>query len=360
MRRLNSQNLLDLVNGAAIFSAGGGGDPGVGYKIVDELLSGGHAVKLMASKEVPGAAKVVNFACVGATTTIEYDSDAAVKTLKTLEEYVGFQAYATIPVELGGFNTLTAVDVAARCDIPVVDADGAGRSVPEVHLKVYTIDEIPLAPMVVADLHAENVVIVKETCNLRAAERIARVLAAEWNHSAYTARRILTGVQVKTSPVQLTLSKSIRIGKLLRESPHPVKAVLEETGGIKLFEGIVADADLKTEGGFTYVRVKLLGEKEYTGSLFEFKAKNEVLVAYKDGKVAAVAPDIITPINPETGKCVTAEKVRKGDKIAVLGLPAPKKWRTIKGLELWKEVLERNGIFEKYTPIGTSRADSLL
>jgi len=27
-------------------------------------------------------------------------------------------------VELGGFNTLAAVDVAARCGIPVVDADG--------------------------------------------------------------------------------------------------------------------------------------------------------------------------------------------------------------------------------------------
>jgi len=67
-----------------------------------------------------------------------------------------FSAHATIPVELGGFNTLAAVDVAARCNIPVMDADGAGRAVPEVHLKVYTIDSIPLASMVVADLHAKT------------------------------------------------------------------------------------------------------------------------------------------------------------------------------------------------------------
>ena len=351
MRTLNYQDLLDLVDGAAIFSAGGGGNPEVGYSIADKLISEGYTVRLVAPSEVPDNAKVVNFACVGATTAIEYDSNAAVKTLKALEEYAGFSAYATIPVELGGFNTLAAVDVAARCKIPVVDADGAGRSVPEVHLKVYTIDEIPLAPMAVADTYAKNVVIVKETMDARNAERIARILAAEWNQSAYTARRILTGVQVKTSPVQLSLSKSIKIGKLLRTTVEPIKAVLKETGGFKLFEGAVNYVERKTEAGFTFVEVKLSGTYEYAKSSFEFKAKNEVLVAYKNGRFAAVAPDIITPVHPETGKCITAEKIEKGDKLAVLGLPAPQKWRTSKGLELWKDVLQRSGISEEYKPI---------
>jgi len=351
LRALNYQDLLDLVDGAAIFSAGGGGDPEVGYRIVDKLVSQGYTVKLVAPSEVPDNVKVVNFACVGATTAIEYDSDAAVKTLRALEEYAGFSAYATIPVELGGFNTLAAVDIAARCNIPVVDADGAGRSVPEVHLKVYTIDSIPLTPMVVADLHAKNIVIVKETMDSRAAERIARILAAEWNHSAYTARRILTGAQVKTSPIQLSLSMCMHIGKLLRTAVEPIKAVLKENNGFKLFEGIVEHAEQKTEGGFTFIDIKLRGTREYEGISFEFKAKNEVLVAYKDGKLAAIAPDIITPVHPETGKCITAEKIEKGDKLAVLGLLAPQKWRTKKGLELWEDVLQRSKILEEYIPI---------
>jgi len=353
LRILSYQELLDLVDGAAIFSAGGGGDPEIGYSIVDKLVSQGCTVKLVAPSEVPDNAKVVNFACVGATTTVEYYSDAAVKTLKTLEEYAGFSAYGTIPVELGGFNTLAAVDVAARCNIPVVDADGAGRSVPEVHLKVYTIDNIPLTPMVVADILAKNIVIVKETIDSRAAERIARILAAEWNHSAYTARRILTGAQVKTSPIQLSLSMSMRIGKLIRTAIEPIRAVLKETGGFKLFEGIVDYAERKTEAGFTFTDIKLRGTCEYAGSVFEFKAKNEVLVAYKDGKLSAIAPDIVTPVHPETGRCITAEKIEKGDKLAVLGLPAPKKWRTGQGLELWKDVLQRSNIFEEYVPIET-------
>jgi DUF917 family protein len=353
LKILSYQNLLDLVDGAAIFSAGGGGAPELGYNIADKLGAQGHTVRLVAPSEVPEKAKVVNFACVGATTSIEYDSEAAVKTLKALEEYVGFSAYATIPVELGGFNTLAAVDVAARSNIPVVDADGAGRSVPEVHLKVYTIDNIPITPMVVSDLHAKNMVIVKETIDSKAAERIARTLAAEWNQSAYTARRILTGAQTRISPIQLSLSKSMRIGKLLRTAIEPIKAVLKETQGFKLFEGVVDQVERKTEAGFTFIKMMIHGSHEYAKSTFAFKAKNEVLVAYKNGRLAAIAPDIITPVHPETGRCITAEKIEKGEKLVVLGLPAPQKWRTNKGLELWKDVLQRSKILEDYVPIET-------
>jgi DUF917 family protein len=348
LRTLSYQDLLDLVDGAAIFSAGGGGDPEGGYGIADKLASEGFAVRLVAPSEVPDDAKVVNFACVGATTTLEYDSAAAVKTLKALVEYARFSTFATIPVELGGFNTLAAVDVAARGGVPVVDADGAGRAVPEVHLKVYNLDGISLVPMAIADVHARNVVIVKETSDLKAAERIARVLATEWNHSAYTARRVLTGAQVKTSPIQLSLTRSMQIGKLLRKAVDPVEAVLKETGGFKLFEGGVESAQQETKNGFTFVNVELLGTQDYEGQVFELKAKNEVLVAQRDGKLAAIAPDIITPVHPETGKCVTAEKIEKDDKLTVLGLPAPDKWRTSKGLELWKDALERAGIHEEY------------
>lgn len=350
LKTLNHQDLLDLVNGSAIFSAGGG-DPTAGHKIVDKLASDGYDVEIVVPSEIPDDAKIVNFACVGATTSIDYDSDAAVRTLRTLEEYENFSSYAIIPVELGGFNTLAAVDVAARCRIPIVDGDGAGRSVPEVHLKVYTIDNISLTPMVVADLHAKNIVIVKEAFDSKAGERIARNLAAEWNHSAYTARRILTGVQAKNSPIQLSLSRSMRVGRILRLTTDPIDAVLKETEGFKLFEGILDFARQETKAGFTFVEARLHGNHEFAESTFEFKAKNEVLAAYRNGRLAAIAPDVITPVNAETCLCITAEKIKKGDKLVVLGLPAPRRWRTSEGLELWKDVLQRSEILENYVPI---------
>ncbi|UCE44090.1 MAG: DUF917 domain-containing protein [Candidatus Bathyarchaeota archaeon] len=351
MKKLSRQDLIDLVDGAAIFSAGGGGDPEAGYKIADDLVEEGYDVNLLDPAMVPDDAVVINFACVGATSTITYDSEAAVKTFQTLEEYAGREAYSIIPVELGGFNTLAAIDVAARCGIPIVDADGAGRAVPEVHLKVYTIDDIPLAPMAIADIHGENIIVVKEARDSKSAERIARVLATEWDQSAYTARRILTGTQVKTSPILHTLSKSIRIGMLLRKNANPTEMVLKEANGFRLFEGVVEKIERRTTAGFTWTRVRLRGRDEGRDVRFELKAKNEILVAYINGKLAAMAPDIITAVHPETGRCVTAEKIRKAQRLIVLGFLAPKKWRTRRGLELWKDVLQRSNVNEAYVPI---------
>jgi len=343
--------LADLVEGAAIFSSGGGGDPQIGSNIVERLLEKRCPVHLIDPKEVPDNQIVINFACVGATANAAYHSDAAVKTLRTLEEFLGKKAFAVIPVELGGFNTLAAVDVAARRGIPVVDADGAGRAVPEVHLKVYTLDDIPLAPMAVADIDAENIVLIKQTRDSEAAERITRTFATEWNQTVYTARRVLTGKQVKTSPVPNTLSMSIRIGTLLRKALDPLAAVLKETKGFLLFEGTVAKAEQETRSGFTWTTLGLNGTNEAKNSSFELKAKNEFLIAHKDGKLAAIAPDIITTVNPETGRCTPAEKVKKGDKLTVIGIPAPSKWRSKKGLKLWQGVMQRSGIDENYTAI---------
>ena len=41
MKNLTQQDLLDLVDGAAIFSAGGGDDPEIGYTIVERMFSEG-------------------------------------------------------------------------------------------------------------------------------------------------------------------------------------------------------------------------------------------------------------------------------------------------------------------------------
>jgi DUF917 family protein len=351
LRILSSRDLLDLKDGAAIFSAGGGGSPEAGEMIVQGLVASGYEVALVAPSEVPRDARVVNFACVGATAAVSYEPNAATRTLRALEKAGGFSAYAIIPVELGGFNTLAAVDVAARCGVPVVDGDGAGRSVPEVHLKVYTLDGIPLTPMAVSDAYAQNMVIVEAAVDSEACERIARLLATEWNGSAYTARRILTGTQVRTSPIQHSLTKAMRIGRRLRLSPNPIEATVEETGAIKLFEGTVDDVHRETRSGFTLVDVEIRGADRDAGKKLLLKAKNEVLAAYEDGRILALAPDIITPVDSRTGRCITAEGVEKKDDVVVLGLPAPRKWMSPRGLALWRDTLQRAGITETYSPV---------
>ena len=51
---------------------------------------------------------------------------------KALGDFMGESFYATISTELGGHNTAVGMSVAAKLGIPIVDADPAGRSVPEL------------------------------------------------------------------------------------------------------------------------------------------------------------------------------------------------------------------------------------
>lgn len=351
MKTLAHQDLTDLVEGAAIFSAGGGGDSLVGLNIVEKLVEKRCPTRLIDPVEVPNDEIIVNFACVGATANIAYNGDAATKTLRALEELLGKKAFAIIPLDLGGFSTLTAVDVAARCGVPVVDADGAGRAVSELHIQVYAMNNAASAPMVMADIDAENIQFFKEKIDFKSDEQVSRALAVKLGQSVYVARPVLTGKRVRTLSVVNTLSASIRMGMLLRKAVDPVRAVLAETNGSALFEGVVSNLERETRGGFTWTTLTMEGLRDSEGSTLQLKARNEFLAAFKNGKLVTAAPDIITAVSSETGKCVPAEKITEDSRLTVLAIPAPKQWRSRRGLELWREVMQRSGIREDYVPI---------
>ncbi len=351
MRELNQQDLTDLVEGAAIFSSGGGGDPVVGLNIVEKLLEKRCPVRLIEPVEVPDDEIVVSLACVGATANIAYHSDAAVKTLSMLEKFLGTRAFAVIPAELGGFSTLAAMDMAARHGIPVVDADGAGRAVPEMHLQTYMMGKTASTPTSVADLDGMKFLLIKQAGDPKSVEQIVRSLAAEWSHIVYAVCVALAGERVRTSPVLNTLSMSIRMGMLLRKAVDPLRAVLTETNGFSLFEGVVTDLKNETKDAFTWTTVEMDGSKDYEGSKMEMRSKNGFLIAYKDKMPVTMAPDIITVVNSENCKTVPAEKIVEGNKLVVLGIPAPAQWRRSEGLELWEDVMRRSGINEKYSPV---------
>lgn len=354
MKTLTHQDLTDLVEGAAIFSAGGGGDSLVGLNIVEKLIEKRCPVRLIDPAEVSNDEIIVNFACVGATANVAYHGDAAAKTLRALEDLLGKKAFAVIPLDLGGFSTLTAVDVAARCGLPVVDADGAGRAVSELYIQVYAMNNAASAPMVVADIDAENIQCFKEKFDSRSAEQVSRALAAKLGQSVYVARPVLTGKRVRTLSVVNTLSASMRMGMLLRKAVDPVRAILTETNGSALFEGVVSNLERETRGGFTWTTLTMEGLRDSAGSMLQLKARNEFFAAFKNGKLVAAAPDIITAVSSETGKSVPAEKITEDSRLTVLVIPAPKQWRSRRGFELWREVMQLSGIHEDYVPIEKS------
>ena len=141
---------------------------------------------------------------------------------------------------------------------------------------------------------------------------------------------------------------------LLRKAVDPVRAILTETNGSSLFEGVVSSLERETKSGFTWTTLTIEGVRDSTHSTLQLKARNEFLAAFENGKVVATAPDIITAVSSETGKSIPAEKITEDSRLTVLTIPAPRQWRSQRGLELWREVMQRSGIREDYVPIEKS------
>lgn len=160
--RLDKEDMLDACAGACILASGGGGSYQVSLKIVEEGV-GAHDV---AQAIPPGALPAKSWAAVSANMGSPdalfktANPHAAANAFRALQDWCrtqprgsrfsGFKEFAAcIPVEVGAINTASPLTTAVQMKIPVVDADGAGRSIPTLPLTTYA-REIPFFPNYVA------------------------------------------------------------------------------------------------------------------------------------------------------------------------------------------------------------------
>ena len=66
----------------------------------------------------------------------------------------------------------------------------------------------------------------------------------------------------------------------------------------------------------------------------EIAFQNENLVAWRDGEVAALVPDLICIANRDDGEPITTEMLRYGYRVAVLGIPCSPLLRTPEALDV--------------------------
>ncbi|MDB4895678.1 MAG: hypothetical protein JWN15_1940, partial [Firmicutes bacterium] len=148
----------------------------------------------------------------------------------------------------------------------------------------------------------------------------------------------MTGRQLKEAVIPGTMTLCQEIGRAIkranREKTDPIRAVLDITGGFRLFKGKVIDVRRATVKGFARGEAVIEGVGPDAGQTCRVQFQNEHLVAMTEQGVLASAPDLITLLDAESGEPITTEGLRYGFRVEVLGIPCDKRWRTPKGLEL--------------------------
>jgi len=367
-RTLKEQELVDMLVGSCIQSTRGC-NPEESIKKVKEALNQGKHFKIISTDNFPDDWMVVAVQGIGGGGAWEHviertqrqnlptitESEANSRVVDLLSEHIGKEVKALIRSEAAEATT-TALLVAADKGIPIIDAGITGRAVPEVQQSIPWINGIASIPTAIITPWGDEIII-KHAIDEYRVEDISRAIAVASAGSVTITMTPMSGKQLNQGAIPGNLSEAILFGKTVREAHQsgkdPIAALIDASNGHKLFQGIVTKSDERGDRGFNWVDVDIRGTQEYTGHTYKVFVKNENIVSWLDDELDAISPDYIYNLNPETGESTTGGSGVGGYpldvEVVMVGVPAPKQWRSEKGIELMGP--KHFGFDFEYTPI---------
>lgn len=346
MKQLDRDALLDLLHGCALMGTGGGGDVSVGMRYIDEALAAGKVFRMAGADQLSPETMLCTPYALGATQASERGVEhqrlprplqaPIVTAMNRLAEHTGAEFDATVACELGGENTAVAAYAAAMIDGVLLDADAAGRAVPEITHSTYYLAGLPASPLVLSNEFGETLLCEQIFDDLRA-EDIARAFAMVSRNDIVAVDHAATLGEMTAALYHGSLSMAAQLGSAMRtmrrESEQDAKELARMAGGKLLLQGDISACEAHIESGFTRGYIEVSGTDSYQGDTARIEFKNENMTASINDKLQVTIPDLICVLNAQTNEAVTHPNGEPGMKVAILVLPAPPHFTTPAGLK---------------------------
>ncbi|MGC8618761.1 MAG: DUF917 domain-containing protein [Thermoplasmata archaeon] len=333
MKTFTIEQIMNLAYGASFLGTGGGGQRQSGMKLINEDIDEGRVFKLARLEELREDGLIVSpyyVGAVGRTQGHTSSSDTAYGATKLLKEYLGKELTGIIAAEMGGLATLGALHVAAVEEVPLLDADAAGRAAPDLQCSIFYVTGLGMTPFSVFTGDGDRL-LVKSIASEAQAELIVRGISHVTGSSLGICDHPAKVKEIMNSCIRGTISLAMDIGESLRRGN--VGELLRNFDVYQIFRGILKTAEHEIREGFTFGTYKLEGTEKFRGKTMKIWFKNENLMSWIDGKVCVTTPDLITITSLDLTP--TSNPIReKGKEYLVFGLPSDRKWRTKKGLEV--------------------------
>lgn len=331
-------DLERIAVGAGILGAGGGGNPARGRLKAIRELDQGRRLRVVGLDELADDALVVPVGGMGAPTVgLEKlgRGDEAAIAVRAIAEHFGVEIAATVPIEVGGGNSIAPLIAAGQLGLPMVDADGMGRAFPETSMISYYFDGHATACAVMVDSRHRKVSFegIPGSAEL---ERISRAMCVQLGGSAQVADAPIPVGTLRRVAIPGTLTWARDLGDAVLGAQggagDPVEAICRASGGRRFFAGKVVDVDRRVERGYDFGRLTIEGTDTWRGRTATVDLQNEFLILRIDGAIAVTVPDLLTLVDGERGLPITTEAVRYGLRVQVLGIPAPAQLKTEQAL----------------------------
>jgi len=349
MKKLTFEEVKDILVGCSILSTGGGGDLEKGINLIKEDWENNLEYKLVSLEEIEDEDLFASPYFCGSIVEerekgnyskyTKINKSPAVVAVQALERHLQEKISGMVSIEYGGFNTAVAMSTAARLNKFIVDADAAGRAVPDNQLSTFNVYEKSIAPFTVADDLGDIIIFEKVVDDLRA-EDLVRSLSIISGGDVGMVDHPLRGKDLRNSVIPGALSYAQMVGKTqrkaLKEGRDPVKDIIKVAEGYLLFNGIVKkDTEWENKSGFTLGSIEIEGEGDFIGKNFKIWFKNENIICWRDEEILVTVPDLICVVETDSGYPITNPFCKKDMQVSILGFKSPPVWRTKRGLSIF-------------------------
>jgi DUF917 family protein len=254
-----------------------------------------------------------------------------IKLFKKIENVYGKKIDIVAVLSIGGNTIFSSAFLASHFDIPLLDADCFGRTLPELQMMSTYLAGIPLQKSFISNLMGDVFVI--ECNNFQALESHARRITISSGGCCTIVPQVLTGEEAKRGLIGGTLTQALTIGQIIQET-RDLNAVMEYTQGTLVGVGGVMLIDGYLNNLPPPFKRRLIIKNVEEGRTWEVLMANEFNLLFEDGEVIAEVPDIITLCNPYTCEPLTIRQLTPNANVAICTMKAPAIWYTEKGLAL--------------------------
>ena len=333
---VDKKSLNAIALGGAVLGSGGGGDPYVGRLMTSQSIEKSGGVKVIDIESLPDDALILPIAMMGAPTVMveKFPSgNEFAQLIPMIEKMLTKPVSAILCAEAGGLNSTIPFVAASKLGLPIIDGDAMGRAFPELQMVTFTLGGISATPMAMVDEKGNGCTF--DTISNVWTEKLARAITIQMGGSAMCSLYPVTAKQCKDYLIRGSLSLIHHIGNIIeKHSFNAYQLLVKELNGKHLFQGRVRDVERRSEGGWNRGIVKLEGTGEFVNRDAKIDFQNEFLVAMEGDTILATTPDLICVFDANTGAPVTAETIKYGLAVNVLGLPCDPIWRSEKALDI--------------------------
>ena len=347
--KLTLQEAKDLLVGVTILATGGGGPLEKGLAAAEADYAAGLSYELIGKDEIDKNGIYTSPYYCGSVDGKRALNDPyynykplsepeTVLAVRALESFLGKPMSGFVSIEYGGGNTAAALSTAAHMGKPAVDADAAGRAVPDLQFSTFYLDKRSIAPLAVASAIGDVAVFERVADDFRA-EALVRALAVVSGNVVGMTDHPVTGAELESCVIWGALSYAMSVGQARREAEEagdcPISAICAAAPGWKLFTGVVnGDTKWINEAGFTIGTIEIDGRDEFAGETYKIWFKNENMLSWKNDKTHITCPDLICVVDLKTGWPLLNPGCKDGMEVAVLGFQSPEIWRGARGREI--------------------------